>query len=171
MFTFCQDKAKRKWHGNTQITRNFTLWDLEGGDAVGRQRKCWVDNIEKWMSLHLPGLLMINDSILQKRVSGRGSLLNCPSCPADDPAGQGTELTTTQSTNWFVCFLKEVCFTFIYFFFFFIDSVTFLTEEAATEVCGQGQDDWSYGLSSTGSCLSGWGIHLLWDQLHQHLQG
>ena len=43
---------------------------LEGGRCRGRQRKCWMDNIEEWTSLPVPELLTRAES-----------LLNHPPCP------------------------------------------------------------------------------------------
>ena len=58
---------------------------LEGGRRRGRQRECWMDIIKEWTSLPKPELLT--------RASCRKeSLLSHPSCPSEDPIGQGTEL-------------------------------------------------------------------------------
>ena len=43
------------------------------GDAVVRQRKCWMDNIKEWTSL--PMLELLNE---KKKKNGRGSQLDRP---------------------------------------------------------------------------------------------
>ena len=67
---------------------------LEGGRRRGQQRKCWMDNIKEWTSLPMPELLTTASC---REKTGRGSLLNRPSCPtpppaSDDPIGQRTKL-------------------------------------------------------------------------------
>ena len=58
----------------------------EGGQRLGRQRKGWMDEVKEWMSSPMP-----RDGLPQKK-TGRGSLMNRPSCPPDDPSGQRTGL-------------------------------------------------------------------------------
>ena len=52
-----------------------------------------MDNIKEWTSLPMPELLA-KASCMEK--TGRGCLLNRPSCPADNPIGQGNELNGTE---------------------------------------------------------------------------
>ena len=75
---------------------------LEGGQCRGWQRKCWMDNVKEWTSLHRPELLTTAPAAAETR---RGSLLNYPLChppkkkpkkkPNNDLFGQGTELNWT----------------------------------------------------------------------------
>ena len=73
------------WFGH--ITRHGSLsktilqGSLEGGQRRGQQRKCWTDNIKEW------AYLLITWASCKKKKIGRGSLLNHPSCPPDDPIG------------------------------------------------------------------------------------
>ena len=72
-----------------------------------------MDNIKEWNTC-----LFQNCS--QRRPAGktgRGSLLNHPLCPPDDPSGQGTELNderrgfelSVESFHWaYVCVLRSV---------------------------------------------------------------
>ena len=62
---------------------------LEGRRHRGRQRKSWMDKIKEWTSLPMPELLKRASC---KKKTGKGSLLNRPSSPPDDPNGHGTEL-------------------------------------------------------------------------------
>ena len=92
-------RRKRAWFGH--VTRHYSLsktilyGSLEGGRRHGRHRKCWMDNIKQWTSLPMPELLT---RAYCKKKSGRGSLRNRPSCPPDDPIGQGTDLNWTDLT-------------------------------------------------------------------------
>ena len=69
------------------LSKTILQGTLEGGRRRGRQRKCWMDNIKDWISLPMPE---------PQEKTGRGSLLNRPSCPFDESIGQGTELKSTQ---------------------------------------------------------------------------
>ena len=50
-----------------------------------------MDSIKEWTSLLMPELL--TRTLAEK--TGKGSVLNHPSCPPDDPIGQGTCLLYT----------------------------------------------------------------------------
>ena len=83
---------KLTWFGH--VTRHDSLsktvlqGTLEGGQHHGQQRKCWTDDIKVWTSL--PCQNCSRGPPAEK--TGRGSLLNRPLCPPDDPSGQETEL-------------------------------------------------------------------------------
>ena len=66
---------------HNSLSKTIIQGTLEGWQHCGQQRKCWMDcpcqNCSKGPSAEK---------------SGRGSLVNCPSCPSDNPIGQGTEL-------------------------------------------------------------------------------
>ena len=76
------------WFGH--VTRHDSLsktilhGTVEGRRRLGLQRKCWLDNIKEGTSLPVPGPLA--------EKTGRGSLLNRPWCPRDEPIRPGTEL-------------------------------------------------------------------------------
>ena len=62
------------------------------GLPVGRSAKEMLDdNVKTWTSLLMSQLLTMASR--KKKKTGRGSLLNRPSCPPDDPIGRGTEST------------------------------------------------------------------------------
>ena len=69
--------------------RKSTLEGGRGGRCPVRQRKCWIDNIKEWTSLPMPKLL----TRASAKKTGRGSLLNCPSCPPYDPISPGLDWT------------------------------------------------------------------------------
>ena len=87
-------RRKLAWFGH--ITRHDSLFKtilqgtLEGGRRCSRQRKCWMDNNKELASLPMPELL--TRDLCRKKKTGRGSLLNRPSCTPVDPICQGTEL-------------------------------------------------------------------------------
>ena len=90
---------RRKLAWFIHVTRHDSLskpilqGTLEGWRRRGRQRKCWMDNIkkkEKKSGHPCPCQNCSQGPPAEK--TGRGSLLNRPSCPPDDPNGQGTEL-------------------------------------------------------------------------------
>ena len=56
-----------------------------------------MDNIKEWTS----SLCQNHSQGPPTEETGRGSLLNCLSCPHDDPVSQGTEL------NWFLRFQEK----------------------------------------------------------------
>ena len=78
------ERRKLAWFGH--ITRHDST--VEVGRRRGQQGKCLMDNIKEWTSLPMTELL----TRASCRKDRRGSLLNRPSCPPDDPIGQGTEL-------------------------------------------------------------------------------
>ena len=91
-------RRKLAWFGHVtrrNISKTILQGTLEGGRRHGRRRKCWVDNIKEWTSLPKPELL----TKASCRMTGRGSLLNRPSCPPDVPIGQGTELNCTDDVG------------------------------------------------------------------------
>ena len=45
-------RRKLAWFGHVKLRGTF-----EGGRRRGRQRKCWMDNINEWTSLPMPELL------------------------------------------------------------------------------------------------------------------
>ena len=70
---------------------------LESGQRRGLQRKCWVDNIEECTSLPMQKKKKnSSQGPPAEKKTGRGSLLNRPSCPPDDRMGQGPELNWTE---------------------------------------------------------------------------
>ena len=71
------------------LSKTILQGTLEGGRFHGWHRKCWMNNIKEWTYLPMPELL----AEASCRKDWRGSLLNHPTCPPDDPTGQGTELT------------------------------------------------------------------------------
>ena len=70
------------------LTKTILQGTLEGRRRRGWQRKGWMDNVNEWAHLPVPELLTKPPA----ETTGRGSLLNHPSCPPDDLIGQGTEL-------------------------------------------------------------------------------
>ena len=70
-------------------------------------RKYWMNNIKKWMHLPMPELLMMASS----RKRNGSSLLDCPSCPTEDPIGQRTDLNCTWL--WWNCYANEEKFHFL----------------------------------------------------------
>ena len=57
------------WHvtRHDSLSKTILRGTLEGGRRRGRQRKCWMDNIKEWTSLHMPELLTIK-GLLQDRL-------------------------------------------------------------------------------------------------------
>ena len=80
------------WFGHVtrhdSLSKNIPQGTLKGGRRRGRQKKYWMDNIKEWTPLSIPELPQGPPA----EKTGRGSLLNRPSCPPDDPIGQRPEL-------------------------------------------------------------------------------
>ena len=78
------------WFGHVtrhdSLSRNIPQSTLEGGRRRGRQRKCWVGPCPCQNCSQGP----------RAEKTGRGSPLIRPSCPPDDPIGQGTERNGTE---------------------------------------------------------------------------
>ena len=55
-----------------------------------------MDNIKEWTYLSMPDLLKGPPA----ENTGRGSVLNRPSCPPNDPISQRTELNSLQAQEW-----------------------------------------------------------------------
>ena len=74
---------------HNSLSKTILQGTLEDVRRRGRQRKCWMDNIKEWTSLPLPELLtrVSCKKILKKKkkLTGRRSLLNRPSCPSYHP--------------------------------------------------------------------------------------
>ena len=91
----------RNLHGSGMVTASpkpsfRALWRV-GNTMVGRGNVGWTTSksgysCPYWNFLHRP----------PAEKPGRGSLLNCLSCPPDNPVGQGTELSnhTTFKPQW-----------------------------------------------------------------------
>ena len=86
-------KRSLAWFGHVtshdSLSKTFLQGTLESGRCRGRQRKCWMDNVKEWTSPPAHGQSCSQRLPAEK--TGRGSLLNRPTCPPDDPIGQGTE--------------------------------------------------------------------------------
>ena len=84
-------RRKLAWFGNVlhrdSLSKAILQGTLEGGRRRGRQRKCWMDKI----SGHPCPCQNCSQGPPSEK-TGRGSLLNSPSCPPDNPISQGTEL-------------------------------------------------------------------------------
>ena len=101
-------RRKLAWFGH--VTRHDSLSEtilhgtMEGGRRRGRKSKCLIDNIKERTYMPMPELLTRASCRKQKQKTkqknGRRSLLNRPSCPPDDPIGQGTELNSTKLCIW-----------------------------------------------------------------------
>ena len=54
-------RRKLEWFGHiiryNSLSKTILQGTLEGGRRLGRQRKCWKDNIKEWTSLPMPELL------------------------------------------------------------------------------------------------------------------
>ena len=85
-------RQKLSWFGNVtrhdSLSKTIIQGTWEGGRRRGRQKKCWMDNIEEWTYLPMPELLT--------RASCRKGWRSISAEPSlmipDDPVGQGTEL-------------------------------------------------------------------------------
>ena len=87
--------SKRRFEHATchdSLSKTILQGTLEGGRRRGRQRKCWMNNIKKSVDIPRPCPCQNCLQGPPAEKSGRRSLLNCPSCPSDDPMGQGTGL-------------------------------------------------------------------------------
>ena len=84
-------RRKLAWFGyvthRDSVSKAILQATLEGGRRRGRQRKCWMDKI----SGHPCPCQNCSQGPPSEK-TGRGSLLNRPSCPLDNPISQGTEL-------------------------------------------------------------------------------
>ena len=85
-------RRKLTWLGHVirqdSLSNTILHSTLEGGRRRDRQRKCWMDNIKVWTSLPMPERLT---GASCRKKDWKGSLLNRPSCPRDDPIGQMSE--------------------------------------------------------------------------------
>ena len=74
-------RQKLAWFGHVTRQDNLTktiFHDiLEGWRRRGRQRKCWMDNTKEQTSLPIPEMLTTASC---RKKTGRGSVLNRPSC-------------------------------------------------------------------------------------------
>ena len=85
-------RRKLGWFGHAtrhdSLSKTILQGNLEGGRRRGRQRKCWMDNINEWTYLPMPELLKRASCRKDwKRISAESSLTSL-----DDPIGKGTEL-------------------------------------------------------------------------------
>ena len=85
-------RRKLAWFGHVmrhdRLSKTILQGTLDGGQHCGQQRNCWMDIIKEWTSLPMPELL----TRAFHRKDWTRSLLNCSSCPPDDPVGERTEL-------------------------------------------------------------------------------
>ena len=72
-------------HSTTSSPKTILYGTLESGRTLWSAEKMLDGQHQRLDILPLPELLA--------EKTGRGSLLNCPSCPPDDPIGRRTELT------------------------------------------------------------------------------
>ena len=83
-----------------QLSQTILQGTSEDGGRRVRQRKSWMYSFKEWTSLPMPELLMM----VSHPKTGRGFLLNRPSCPSpllsarDDLIGKGTERNWTDMT-------------------------------------------------------------------------
>ena len=94
--TVKRQKIARFWHvtRHDSFSKTILQGTLDGGQSQGQQRKCWMD-IKDWRSLPVPELLASRWPPAEK--TGRGSLLNRPSCPHSTPTPM-TQLV--KGLNW-----------------------------------------------------------------------
>ena len=86
VFICSETTRQRSVTRHDRLSKSILQGTLEGGRRRGRQRKCRMDNIKEWTPLPMPELLTKASC---RKKTWRGSLLNRPSCPTDDPPGQG----------------------------------------------------------------------------------